>query len=427
MSGINDDQARRICEAVDRRFDEQLAFTMDLVRFPSLREHERAAQDFMAEAFRARGLEVDRWKIDIDELKRHPGASPVASPYSEAYNVVGTHHSELSGGRSLILNGHIDVVPTGPEHRWRSAPFQPQVRDGKLYGRGAGDMKAGIGAMVFAFDALGAANLAPRGRIHLQSVVEEECTGNGAFACLLRGYTADAAIIPEPVGEELTRANMGLLWFKITVPGDPAHASGAYSVGVNAIERAWLVWRQLKALEAEWNARRDAHPHYCDHAHPVRFNLGKIEGGEWVSSVAAQCVLEVRAGLYPEWSIEEGKAEIEAAIAAAAALDPSLPAPTVEYHGFHNAGYILPPGGAAEAALRHAHQFVFGEPLQAYASTASTDSRILGVFGSIPSLVYGPSCIGAHGIDECVDLESVRRVTKTIAVFIAEWCGVVET
>ncbi|MCL4714746.1 MAG: ArgE/DapE family deacylase [Hyphomonadaceae bacterium] len=427
MSGLSEAHARRICAEADRRFDAELEFIKDLVRFPSLREHERAAQDFMAEAFRARGLEVDRWKIDVEALKRHPGASPVASPYAEAYNVVGTYRAERNDGRSLILNGHIDVVPAGPVHRWCSPPFEPQVRGGRLYGRGAGDMKAGIGAMLFAYDAVRSAGLAPRGRIHLQSVVEEECTGNGAFACLLRGYTADAAIIPEPVGEELTRANMGLLWLKITVPGDPAHASGAYSAGVNAIERGWLIWQRLKALEARWNEERGEHPHYCDHAHPVRINLGRMQGGEWVSSVPAECVLEVRAGLYPEWSVERGKAEIEQAIAEACALDPALPPAAVEYHGFHNGGYILAPGGDAEAALGAAHKRVCGEPLKACASTASTDSRILGVFGSIPSLVYGPACTGAHGIDEYVDIESVRRVTKTIALFIADWCGVAET
>lgn len=423
---LNEEQARRICAEVDRRFDAELEFIKDLVRFPSLREHERAAQDFMAEAFRARSLEVDLWKIDPDVLRAHPGASPVSSPYAEAYNVVGTYHAERNDGRSLILNGHIDVVPSGPEHRWRSPPFEPQVRDGKLYGRGAGDMKAGIGAMLFAYDAVRAAGLTPLGRIHIQSVVEEECTGNGAFACLLRGYTADTAIIPEPVGEELTRANMGLLWFKITVPGDPAHASGAYTAGVNAIERGWLIWQHLKGLEARWNAARGEHPHYCDHPHPVRINLGKMHGGEWVSSVPAECVLEVRAGLYPGWSIERGKAEIEQVIAEASALDPGLPPASVEYHGFHNGGYVLEPGGEAESVLQDAHRRVFGEQLRAYPSTASTDSRIFGVFGSIPSLVYGPSCTAAHGIDECVDLESIRRVTKTIALFIASWCGVFE-
>jgi acetylornithine deacetylase len=316
-------------------------------------------------------------------------------------------------------------VPTGPEWRWSSPPFAPEIRDGKLYGRGAGDMKAGLAATIFAYDAVRAAGITPKGRIHFQSVVEEECTGNGAFACLLRGYTADAAIIPEPVGEELTRANMGLLWFKVTVAGDPAHASGAYTAGVNAIERAWAVWQRLKQLEAEWNADRDEHPHYCGHPHPVRFNLGKIHGGEWVSSVPAECVLEVRAGVYPEWSIERATAEIEAAVAEAGAYDLGLPAPMIEYHGFHNGGYILQPGGPAETALRNAHQHVSGEPLNAYASTASTDSRILGVFGTIPSLVYGPSCVAAHGIDEYVTLDSVRRVTKTVAIFIADWCGTV--
>ena len=414
----------RLSAEVDRRFDAQIAFTKDLVRFPSLREHEGAAQDFMAEAYRARDLEIDRWKIDVDALKRHPGSSPVASPYAEAFNVVGTYHSPSNEGRSLILNGHIDVVPTGPESRWRTPPFEPNVRDGRLYGRGSGDMKAGLAASLFAYDAVRAAGLKPTGRIHFQSVVEEECTGNGALACLLRGYTADAAIIPEPVDEHVVRANMGLLWFKLSVPGDPAHASGAYTTGVNAIDRAWRIWQRLKELEVKWNADRAAHPHYRDHPHPIRFNLGKIKGGEWVSSVPAECTIEVRAGLYPEWTIEQGKAEIETAIAEAAAQDPKLPAPRLEYHGFHNGGYILEPGGAAESVLQAAHKAVCGEPLKALSSSASTDARILGVFGSIPSLVYGPTCIAAHGIDECVELDSVRRVTKTIAAFIVEWCGV---
>ncbi len=416
--------ADRIMAAVDEAFDRQLDFTQDLVRFASVRGHEAGAQAFMAEAMRARGLTVDRWKIDVEAIKDHPGFAPLAVSYDDAYNVVGAYQPERNSGRSLILNGHIDVVPTGPVARWSKPPFEPYIKDGQLYGRGTGDMKAGLAANLFAFDAVRAAGFEPDGVIYIQSVVEEECTGNGALACLQRGYTADAALIPEPVHEHLVRAQMGLLWFKMTVPGDPAHASGAYTTGVNAIERAWRIWERLKAMEAEWNADKAAHPPYGEHAHPVRFNLGKISGGEWVSSVPAECVMEIRVGVYPGWSIAHAKAQIEARIADAARLDPSAPVPAVTYHGFHSPGYILAGADEPERVLRRSHQRAFGEPLTDLLSSASTDARIFGVFGNIPSMVYGPVCEAAHGIDESVDIESVRRTTKTIALFIAEWCGI---
>ena len=416
--------ADRIMAAVDAGFERQLDFTKSLVRFASLRGNEAEAQSFMAEAMDERGLTVDRWRIDVDAIKDHPGFSPVHVSYDEAYNVVGRYRPAKQSGRSLILNGHIDVVPTGPASRWSRPPFESYIKDGQLYGRGAGDMKAGLAGTLFAFDAVRAAGFRPGGQIFFQSVVEEECTGNGALACLQRGYTADAALIPEPAHESLVRAHMGLLWFKMTVPGDPAHASGAYTSGVNAIERAWRIWERLKVMEAEWNEDKAAHPPYGAHAHPVRFNLGKISGGEWVSSVPAECVMEIRVGVYPDWTIAHAKQAIEARVAEAARLDAGIPAPTVTYHGFHNPGYVLSGADEPERVLRQSHRTAFGAPLPELLSSASTDARILGVFGNIPSMVYGPTCTAAHGIDESVDIESLRRTTKTLALFIADWCGV---
>lgn len=421
---LDDHVSSRIIDAVDEHFESQLQFTESLIRFPSLRGDEAAAQEFMAEAMAARGLAVDRWRLDLDNLRDLPGFSPASVSYDDAWNVVGTYQPDTVTGRSLILNGHIDVVPTGPAHRWRAPPFEPYRKEGHLFGRGAGDMKAGLASALFAYDAVRAAGFRPSAPIFIQSVVEEECTGNGALACLQRGYTADAAIIPEPVHDCLLRAQMGLLWLRVTVPGDPAHASGAYTTGVNAIERAWRIWLHLKSLEDAWNAEKSEHAPYGTHPHPIRFNLGKIQGGEWVSSVPAECVMEIRVGVYPDWSIAHAKAQIEAGISEAARWDASAPDPEVAYHGFHTPGYVLEGADAAEAVLRASHLKVFGRPLEEVLSSASTDARILGVFGKIPSVVYGPACDAAHGIDESVDIESVRRVTKSISLFIADWCGV---
>ena len=209
--------ATQIMNAVDETFDRQTAVLADLVRIPSRRYKEAPAQDMMARLFREEGLGVDRWQIHIDDIRHLPGYSPKHVDYDDAWNVVGAWRPNNPKGRSLILNGHIDVVPEGPHEMWSAPPFEPRVKDGWMYGRGSGDMKAGLIGNHFALIALRAAGLAPGGRLYMQSVVEEECTGNGALACLQRGYRADAALIPEPSGGVMTIAQVGVMWFQVKV------------------------------------------------------------------------------------------------------------------------------------------------------------------------------------------------------------------
>ncbi|WP_146067320.1 M20/M25/M40 family metallo-hydrolase, partial [Arthrobacter sp. ZGTC212] len=171
--------------------------------------------------------------------------------FGDLTNVVGTYTPPEEKGRSLILNGHIDVVPTGPEETWERSPWDAAMKDGWMYGRGAGDMKAGLAANLFAFDAIRAAGLTPASTIHFQSVVEEECTGNGSLAALQRGYTADAVIIPEPEENMLVRANVGVIWFRVRVSGKPTHVREMAS-GFNAIDAAYTVMGALRELEAKW-------------------------------------------------------------------------------------------------------------------------------------------------------------------------------
>jgi acetylornithine deacetylase len=139
-------------------------------------------------------------------------------------------------GRSLILNGHIDVVPVGAERLWTRPPFEPWIDGDRLHGRGANDMKAGIVAYTMACRRCSAWAGSRRREVTLQSVIEEECTGNGALACLLAGYTADAAIIPEP-GDEVMSAQMGVMWMTLDVYGVPVHAAVAHT-GIGAIDFA---------------------------------------------------------------------------------------------------------------------------------------------------------------------------------------------
>ncbi len=341
--------------------------------------------------------------------------------------MVGTYRPNVRKGRSLIFNGHVDVVPTGLWERWTTPPFEPRIDGGWMYGRGAGDMKSGLAATLFAFDAVRAAGFAPAAPIHFQSVVEEECTGNGTLACLQRGYRADCAFVPEPMGPKLMRAEVGLIWFRVHVDGDPQHASAGFNnVGANAIEKALVLWPHIKALEDVWNARKADHPAYKDHPHPIRVNLGEISGGEWTSSVPATATLNVRVGVLPGVKLSDIRAEIEAYIRKAALSDPYLSnnPPRIEYHGHMAEGYILQNADIPEAILSECHSAVFDRPLEEIITSAATDARFFGLYQNTPGLVYGPICECPHGIDERVDLESVRAVTKVMALFLAEWCGV---
>ncbi|SFM05299.1 ArgE/DapE family deacylase [Shimia aestuarii] len=420
----------RLCDAVDAAFDRQVAFLSDLTAHPSTRGQEQSAQAFMASALADRGYELDQWQIDVSEIQHLPGFSPVIGPYEDAVNVVGTHRSKSGTGRSLILNGHIDVVPAGPLDMWDTPPFEPRVEDGWLYGRGGGDMKAGLASNLFALDALSACGLAPAADVFYQSVVEEECTGNGALACLARGYTADAALIPEPFSEHLVTAQLGVLWFQVHLKGLPTHVAYAGS-GANAIEAAVPLITALHDMEHRWNAAENRTSDYAHMDHALNLNVGKIEGGDWTSSVPAWCVFDVRMGLFPGQSINAARAEIEQVILDAARQNDFLrnSLPEIVYHGFHAEGYALSQDSSVKAtsaieALENAHRTATGQGLVREAITATTDARFFGLYADTPALVYGPRAEAIHGFNERVELESMRRVTKATAMFIADWCGV---
>ncbi len=423
------DITKGILDAVDRRFDEQTDFLAEISSHATTRGKEQNAQRVMDEQLRARGYRTDIWEIDVDDIAGLPGFSPVLGNYDQALNLVATHRGEARSGKSLILNGHIDVVPEGPLDMWRRPPYEPYCEDGWMYGRGTGDMKAGLVANLYALDALREAGFQPASDLYFQSVVEEECTGNGALACLQRGYRADAALIPEPFDEKLVTSQVGIIWLQVYLRGTPVHAMQTSS-GVNAIEAAIPLIAALRRLEHDWNSHKPKHARFEHVEHPLNLNIGRIQGGDWPSSVPAWCCFDVRMGIYPEQDIETARAEIESCILDAAREDRYLRdnPPEIAYHGFLAEGYSLddhdrPETGQARRALEQAHRAVTGENLLSMPITATTDARFFGLYADTPALVYGPTAEAIHGFNERVSLESTRRVTQSIALFIADWCG----
>jgi acetylornithine deacetylase len=421
---LNDSQ-KRILDAVDAGFDAQLATTRDFVAIPSIRGAEGPCQDMIGDLLRGRGYEVDDWRIDLDDLRDLRGFGPIEHDFSKARSVVGTYRPSTNNGKSLILQGHCDVVPAGPPELWETPPFSPAVRNGRMYGRGACDMKSGTIGALYALDAIKAAGFKPTARIHVQSVIEEESTGIGALSTLQRGYRADACFIPEPTGGKMVRSQVGVIWFRLKVRGYPVHVAHAGS-GANAIMAAYHLIGALQKLEAEWNARAADDRHFKTLAHPINFNPGIIKGGDWASSVPAWCDVDCRIAILPGWSIADCQKEILACVAQASRDHRFLSnnPPGIEWSGFLSEGYELTGAAEAETAFGKAFAAVYGGAVQDLVFTALTDTRFYGLNYNIPSLCFGASGEAMHGFNEYVDLASLRQSTKATALFIAEWCGV---
>jgi acetylornithine deacetylase len=386
-----------------------------LVAAPTVLGSEEAGQAVMARAFADCGLEPVDVPLDAEAIRADPHHSPFSWSVAGKRNVVATWSGE-GHGRSLILNGHVDVVPPASAALWSSDPFTPR-RDGDwLYGRGAGDMKAGLVAMTGAVRALRRAGVCLRGDVQLQSVVEEECTGNGTLQCLLAGAHADAAVLTEPHHDHFTVAQVGVLWFHVDVRGVPAHAAYASERGFNALDAAQAVLARLRGLEAELNAERANHPHYADHEHPINLNPGILTGGDWTSTVPAEATLSCRLAQYPGQEPAELRRRVEACLA-------RLPfSATVRYDGFSCEGSVVADDEPLVRALADAYAAVHDSAPALRATTATTDARHF-VRRGIPAICFGPEAHDIHGIDERVSLRSMHEVARVLARFLVHWCG----
>lgn len=413
----------RIAAAIDANFDKQVQFLAELVRFPSLRGREAPLQDWFARQMAARGYAVDRYTLA--DVPPHPKMAPmVECDPAGSLQVVATHRAKNPTGRSLILQGHIDVVPEGPADMWTHPPYAAVIRDGWMYGRGAHDMKSGVACMVYAMDAIRDAGFEPAADVYVETVTEEESTGNGALSTLLRGYRADAALVPEPTGHTITRSQTGTIWFRLRVRGIPVHVAVAQD-GSNAIMSAYVLIQALYAHTRKLNEAARASAWYADIKDPIKFNPGIIRGGDWASSTPAWCEVDCRIGLVPGTTPEEAMAGIEATVRAAAKGDGFLAnnPPEIVWTGFQTDPYVLEPGSEAEAVLAAAHAAVHGGSLPERRTTAVNDTRYYGLYFDIPGLCYGPKGEGAHAFDERTSIEDLRKCTLTMATFIANWCG----
>lgn len=409
--------------AVGELRPEIVASLQRLVSIPSETGQEGLAQEAVAEWMQAAGLEVDVWEPDRSALL--PYAEPVTLPESFAGrpNVVGVAKGE-GAGRSLILNGHIDTVEVGDRERWSVDPLGGVVRAGRLFGRGACDMKGGIVANLFAVRVLQAAGVRHEGDVILESTISEEDGGSGALSAILRGYTADAALISEPTDMKIVIAQGGSLMFRLQVHGRSAHAC-VRGEGVSAIEKFALLHDGLLKFESRRNEEID-HPQYDGLTIKAPINIGTIQGGTWHSTVPEVVVAEGRAGLVPGETLESFKSRFADVIHGIAQSDCWLAEhpPVVEWLD----GQFAPADVAEEhhlvGCVQHAVKTVGAVEPQLSGVTYGADMRHFVLTGGMPCVMFGAGDVRlAHAPDESIPLDDMFSSILTSAVLIASWCG----
>lgn len=393
-------------QAVERGLPATVDFLRALVREPSTLGNEEGAQALVEERLRSLGFDVRSVEPDSEQLAGRPESGLPLLSYDGRRCLVGTLGD---GSRSLLLNGHVDVVSPEPVDRWTHDPFGAEIEGDRLYGRGTCDMKGGIAAMLLAVEAARARGPLPVGLVY-QSVIEEECTGNGALAARLEGPVTDATIIAEPTNGGMDLVAVGVVWARITLEGVLRHASQA-DQAPNAIEDAFRVIAALRELEQELNAAPE--PEFEGIARPYLLNVGALHAGDWPSSAPGRAVLDVRLGFPIRMAPEEAHARIADTVRRA------KPEADVEFRGLRAQGYAFPVNSELVALLERCHEELHGSRPRPDPSRATTDLR----FFDGQAVCYGPTGDGLHGVDEWVDLPSIADVATVLALLIRRWAG----
>ncbi len=439
------DIERTVCNAIAERQDELVELAGALIGFDTTAREpgdppraERALQELLASRLERCGFEIDLWEPDADEMRGAPLVPP-GLDFAGRPQLIARRRGR-SGGRSLVLNGHIDVVSPEPRNEWTSDPFKAEVRAGNLYGRGACDMKGGIAAMVFAAETLVGTGIELAGDVQIATNTDEESSGAGGTALVRRGLQADAGIVTEPTGFQVWVACRGSEYGVVRVPGRPGHAEVRQPQwreggAVNAIEKAVVVLEAINSLRGEW-ARRDG----LDHPFLSRPSLlaTMVRAGEWPVTYPAWCELTIAVMYLPAQADSRGwgsdvKREVEEWIARETARADDWLAehpPAIEWWP----NPVMP------------LEIAESEPIVETMVGARTDlaraPRLGGLdswydgatlthLAGIPSIGFGPPGFDAEGlsvahmVDEYVPVDGLVASSQALAVAAMRFCGVV--
>jgi acetylornithine deacetylase len=415
----------RLLHQIDHDRQEIIAFEQELIRRPSETGNEKACQEFLADWLRNAGYTLDVFTPDEVSAGKDFRGRPLAVDYSQRPNVVAFHEG-TGGGRSLLVMSHVDTVPVGPLEHWTVAPTGGEVREGKIYGRGAQDDKEGIVAQTFALECIRRAGLRLKGDVTLCSVVDEEGGGSmGSWACMARGYRAEAGIYCDGLEQKVHPANLG--W-----SGALIHLKGrAGQMNISDVKRgAEAVYADLVAYSDERRAAFENHPLYRQTDWPANniiipyFNVGH-------PAAVAMNQATIAANVYtlPGNTIQADRLALEARVGQTwQVLNPAAPRADIQW----NATWVDPYEAAVDepiiATMRQASEEATGVAMPIEGMPAS-DLHILGLYSDgMPSVCTGPGAFGvpesAHQPNESISIDGMLMpFIKSIALTMLTWCG----
>ncbi len=396
--------------AVRERRDELVALTTQLIRQPTTLGNEEGGQRIVADRLNEAGFTVARIEPDAEAALADSTAGYPPLPYAGRTSVVGTRQG-AGGGRSLHLTGHVDVVPVDTDEDWVHDPWAGEIAEGRIWGRGAGDMKGGLAAYLIAASVVAETLREPRGDLIFSSVIEEECTGNGMWSVLRTGLHAEATLVGEPTDVQLGHAGTGVVWARLRARGRAGHS--AYSGGDGPFDELARAVAALRELEAAQNSPPRDGVFASVSGWPYGMTIGRIDGGVWTSSAPALLEARVRFGFGLDVEPEDVQSRLAAAVAA------SAPGVEISFEAFRAKAYCHDADGPLAAVLSDAHEQVLGSRPRPVAFTATTDARYV----AGPCFCYGPVAAGFHGADEWVDVESLEHVATVVALAAARWLG----
>ncbi|HNQ34853.1 MAG TPA: ArgE/DapE family deacylase [bacterium] len=402
---------RELKAFLESRRDEAAGLLAELIRFKSVAgEGEDEIQRFLAEKFRALGLEVSL-ELVPESIKEHPSYTRADREldYSRRPNLFAAWKG--SGPKSVILCAHSDVVPAGD---WTEA-FNPVIQNGRVIGRGAADDKGHIVSIYYALLALKELGRQPRKSVEVQVVIEEETGGNGALAAILTGHRADGVIVMESTDLSICPANRGAVWYKIEMQGVPVHM-GRIREGVNAVEKMAEVIPVLRQYENKLIAESN-HPLFREYEQPVQVNIGMIKGGDWPAMVAGWAEMEGGVGFLPTKSLEDVQKELTA-------LLQNHPDPwvreksKVSFPKLHNDAYETRLDDPLVTGLKES-AVAAGASGKVTGLIVSCDARLYAKVGQMPTVVFGPDSIKqAHSREESLSIDEMVKASEIIARYL---------
>lgn len=423
---MSDSRRQAVLDTIDRNKDNAIRFLQDMVKIPSVTGDEAAIQAFVSDYMNGIGLEVDMWDTDWEELKKHPGYRPVDRGYEGRPNIVATAKG-TGGGRSLLLNGHTDVIPVGNGEGWSDNPWSAKIENGRIYGRGSCDMKSGVASHILAVQYLKEAGVKLKGDVYINVVIDEEVSGHGTLDTVIRGYKADAGISGETSDLHVQPACIGRIWFQIDVEGKPAGIQQRY-LGVSAIELGNKVVKAVQELE-DHRVATVKHPLYPSAIDSLPCIIGSFQAGNYPSAFPASAVLKGSIGTVPGEDHEGVKQSLVDKIAEMAAQDEWMKdhPPVVRFVGYDAQASEIPSDHAIVTLLSDTYRSITGKEPIISGRQGAADTRFLNEYANTPTVIFGPGSTAVmHANDEYVSIDDYMTAVKVMALTIMAWCGVEE-